>query len=222
MIFFDVDETLVNNRSAEYAAAMDFHRSYAHLFPVSSADFATHWQKTTEKHVQRYLSSELSFQGQRRERLREIFARHCRLSDSEADLLFAEYLKSYEKNWALFPDVPACLDRLHGTELGIISNGQSAQQRQKLAATGIIDRFSVVVISEEIGAAKPDPKIFLEACRIANVDPSECWHIGDNLHADFHGSVSAGLNGLWLNRSGTHSHEEKRTLRSLSELDRFI
>jgi len=83
--------------------------------------------------------------------------------------------------------------------LEIISNGESYQQRKKLIVTGLIDRFSTITISEELGLSKPDPKIFIEACRAAKVNPSDCWHIGDDLTADAKGSLSAGLRGVWLN-----------------------
>jgi putative hydrolase of the HAD superfamily len=222
MIFFDIDDTLLDNLSAESAAATDFHRFYEHIFPVSPDEFAYNWRMITEKHVQRYQSGELSFQGQRRERLKELFSHDCILSDKEADILFQRYLVCYEKNWRLFPDVTSSLDQLGEMRLGIISNGDSFQQRQKLIETGIIDRFSVVAISGNIGISKPDSGIFLEACRMAEVSPSECWHIGDNLAADFHGSQSAGLKGIWLNRNGIDSLNAVRVIKSLSELKGII
>jgi putative hydrolase of the HAD superfamily len=222
MIFFDIDDTLLDNRRAERVAAMEFHRLHKDVFPVSSEEFAIRWQVATEKHTRRYLLGELSFQGQRRERLKELFAHHHILSDAEADTLFETYLDSYEKNWTLFSDVESCLDQLAGTRLGIISNGQTYQQRRKLIHMGLIDRFSTVIISEEFGLSKPDPRIFLEACRAAKVSPSECWHIGDNLNADAQGSLSAGLKGIWLNRCGLNCQEGIPTIRSLSELKGVI
>lgn len=113
--------------------------------------------------IQRYLLGELSFQGQRRERLKEIFSHDRILTDNKADKIFQEYLEAYKMNWKLFPDVMSCLEQLSEIRLGIISNGDSSQQMQKLIATGIRERFSVFAISEDIGISKPDPKIFLKA-----------------------------------------------------------
>lgn len=167
-------------------------------------------------------SGELSFQGQRRERLKEIFSHNRILSDGEADNLFQKYLGCYEKNWRLFPDVISCFEELGDVRLGIISNGDSIQQRQKLTATGIAARFSVVIISDDIGTSKPDSKIFLEACRMAGVSPSECWHIGNNLETDFQGSLSAGMKGVWLTRNGAESINGIRVIESLSELKNIV
>lgn len=222
MIFFDIDDTLLDNRGAERAAAMDFHRLHTDIFPMSPEEFAVRWRAATEKHVRRYLLGELSFQGQRRERLKELFAPRVLLSDAEADHLFQSYLISYERNWKLFSDVETCFDQLAGTRLGIISNGESYQQRKKLIVTGLTDRFSIITISEEIGLSKPNPKIFIEACRAAKVNPSDCWHIGDDLNADAQGSLSAGLHGVWLNRDGMNYYEGIPTIRSLSNLIELI
>jgi putative hydrolase of the HAD superfamily len=218
MIFFDLDDTLFDNRGAEWAAAIEFHQAQAGLFPESPEEFAFNWHEVTEKHYRRYVSGELTFQGQRRERLREIFARHRVLSDIEADELVAWYFELYARNWTLFSDVTPCLDHLAENRLGIITNGTSRQQRQKLAATGILERFEVVAVSEEIGITKPDPRIFLEACRLAKADPGECWHIGDNLEADVEGSLAAGMRGVWLNRLGSLGRDGVATIGSLGEL----
>lgn len=93
---------------------------------------------------------------------------------------------------------------------------------QKLIATGIRERFSVVAISKDIGISKPDAKIFLKTCRTAEVSPSECWHIGDKIEADFKGSLFAGLKGIWLDRNGMGSPKYVKAIKSLSELKRII
>ncbi len=155
MIFFDIDGTLMDNEAAERAAAVEFHRLYMGVFPVSPEKFVDSWRTTTEKHVRRYLSGELSFQGQRRERLKELFTHIRHLSDTEADSLFEAFLDCYQKSWSLFSDVESCLDRIAGFGLGIISNGDSCQHRRKLTALGLIDRFSVLTISGEVGISKP-------------------------------------------------------------------
>ncbi|PKN26405.1 MAG: HAD family hydrolase [Deltaproteobacteria bacterium HGW-Deltaproteobacteria-21] len=222
MIFFDIDGTLMDNEAAERAAAVEFHRFHRGVFPESPEEFVDSWRATAEKYVRRYLSGELSFQGQRQERLKELFAHIRHLSDTEADSLFEAYLDCYEKSWSLFSDVESCLERITGFGLGIISNGDSYQQRQKLTALGLIDRFSVITISGEVGVSKPNPQIFLDACRAAGANPADCWHIGDDLETDVHGCISAGIRGIWLNRRGMGSCEGVPMIRSLLELKAVI
>lgn len=218
MIFFDIDETLMQNSAAEHNAAKALHSLYEEVLQDPLDVFLDNWKRLTEESVARYLAGEISFQGQRRERTRQLFEGKLTLSDSEADAVFDPYLRSYEANWMMFPEVLDCLDGWAGVELGIISNGDSTQQRQKLAALGIADRFAVTLISGDIGVSKPDSRIFTAACVEAGMKPSDCWHIGDDLFADFHGSTSAGMKGVWLNRGGQDRFAEIPSIGSLLEL----
>ena len=218
MIFFDIDDTLLNNTAAERDAAAKFYFLHRETLKEPEDEFIDRWRTTTEHFIQRYISGELSFQGQRRERLRQIFGEKISLSDTEADSMFEAYLGFYESSWQLFPDVTACLAELDGTRLGIISNGNAVQQRKKLSSLEIFEKFATIVISEEVGISKPDPGIFEFACRKAGVTPSDCWHIGDDLRADALGSISAGLKGIWLNRNGSESVTGIPAMTSLDQL----
>ena len=222
MIFFDIDGTLVDHKGAENAAALDFLRDHASVFAEKSEDFVAQWHAVSAKHVRRYLAGEISFQGQRQARLKELFAHHSELTDAEADDLFSEYLKHYEESWKLYPDVKPCLNNIKGLPLGIISNGDSIQQRQKLEVLGIAGYFSIVVISGDIGIAKPDRGIFHAACNAGSTDPSDCIHVGDDLHGDVEGSISAGLKGVWLNRNVKECSTENLTISTLQELIEII
>lgn len=117
----------------------------------------------------------------------------------------------------MFDDVIPCLELLKDCRLGIITNGDSIQQRQKLEQLGIQAYFQTVVVSGDIGVSKPNPEIFIEACKIASVRPEECLFIGDNLAVDILASEKIGMRGIWLNRNNDDSH--LRTIRSLSELN---
>ena len=205
VIFFDIDDTLLDNTKAERLAAEAFQRDHRELFPESPQEFVARWGQITQRHVQRYLVGEITFQGQRRARLQELFKRHRTIDDDEADKLFASYLKQYEENWRLFPDVKPCLKDLSGITMGIISNGDSEQQRQKLTSLDISDCFDIVAISGDIGISKPDSGIFHAACQAANESPEACWYVGDNFQADILGSRQVGMRGVWLNRSGNES-----------------
>ena len=222
LIFFDIDETLLSNTAAELNAARELYYLQKMNIQESPEEFLERWKTLTEINVHRYLAGELSFQGQRRERLRQLFAHKKPLSDDEADAIFDSYLKVYESSWELFPDVKNCLNELTGIKLGIISNGNAIQQKQKLTSLEILDRFSIIMISGDVGVSKPDIRIFHTACREAGVRPSECWHVGDDLQADVHGSISSGLNGIWLNRNGQEHHSEIPAIGTLRELKGFI
>lgn len=203
MIFFDIDGTLFDHKAAERAGALSFWEKRRELFDHSGERFLVIWSDLTEKYYQLYLQGTLSFSEQRRARIHELYSiAGSKLSDQEADIAFQDYLENYKRAWTAFSDVVPCLTELRSLGLGVITNGDFKQQAEKLAQVGIRDFFSIVVTSSEVGFAKPDKRIFLEACRRAKREPAECFYVGDLLHADFIGSTSAGLTGIWLNRRG--------------------
>ena len=123
-----------------------------------------------------------------------------------------------------FDDVRPLFDLLDASRLPIalITNGASDSQRDKLRALGLEDRFDALVISGEIGRAKPDAVVFELAFERLAVAPARAWHVGDNLATDVAGALAAGCNAVWLNRRGatrldTHPQPHAE-IRSLSEL----
>ena len=207
MIFFDIDETLFDNKCAQNFAALKLYNECQDLHVTyEESAFPQKWNEVTEKYVQLFLANKISFQQQRRNRLREIFRKD--FTDSEADEMFTIYLRFYEENWRLFDDVITCLNKLRPRKLGIISNGDKYQQRQKLRDLKIIERFEVIVISDDIGISKPNPEIFWHGCKKANESLAKCYYIGDDLHTDAKASSEAGLKGILLNREQEKSKDK--------------
>lgn len=103
--------------------------------------------------------------------------------------------------WRLFPDVIPALDYLHDRKIltGIISNWDRSLH-VILENLGIRHRFSMVLASLELGIEKPDPAIFREAARRANVPPEACAHIGDDRMDDVQGAELAGWRAFHLVR----------------------
>ena len=103
-----------------------------------------------------------------------------------------------------YADVIAGLERLgRRVLLGSISNGNA-----DLGAIGLAPHFTVSVAAHQFGCAKPDPAIFLDACRQLGVAPGEAVYVGDDLLLDVRGAQQAGLRAVWLNRSGSSKHVE--------------
>ena len=126
----------------------------------------------------------------------------------------------------LFDDVPDFLHALDsaGISAAVVTNSSARAQRAKLQAVGLDSSFAAVVISGEVGVAKPDPAIFGEAPRL-HLEPSDVWHIGDSLSTDVAGAHAAGIAGVWLNRHGRPltsadptPHLQVRSLREVAAL----
>ena len=111
------------------------------------------------------------------------------------------HLAAIRSSQRLFADAARLLDRLDGrTRLALITNGASDTQRAALRALDLERRFDAVVISGEVGVAKPDPAAFQLVCGELGTDPAATWHVGDNLITDIAGAKAAGLVAVWLNR----------------------
>ena len=215
LVLFDIDDTLLDHTAACRSAAMRLHHQYGGSSSLER--FLANWMDALDRHYDRYLAGKISFHEQRRARVRDVIDRA--LSDEAADGVFADYLAAYEQAWTLFPDVLPCLDSLASFRLGVISNGHEPQQRNKLAKTGILDRFEHVVISSDAGCAKPDSAIFLRACTQAKESPSNAVYVGDRYDVDAQGARAAGLHGIWLDRMHQASSEHTPpVIRSLTDL----
>jgi putative hydrolase of the HAD superfamily len=204
MIFFDLDGTLLDHDAAAYQGAAELYRRYAGELGTLE-EFLPRWYQAADIFNQTFAGKKMSLWESRRSRIHEVFGH--RFGDEEAEARFGVYLESYEKSWVLFPDAWPCLDSLKGQKIGLITNGDKDQQWAKLRQTGLDVIFSPVLISREVGLAKPDPAIFQEAARRAGVDVGKCTYIGDRLDVDALGSQRAGMKGVWLNRN-----KEQKTL----------
>ena len=93
--------------------------------------------------------------------------------------------------------------RVAGWTLGIVSNGGTRPQLEKIRRTGLGPLVDGWVISEEADCLKPDPLIFEIAARRCGVAPTgdwatHTWMIGDHAPADIAGAELAGLRSVWL------------------------
>ncbi|WP_345866395.1 pyrimidine 5'-nucleotidase [Shewanella algae] len=125
------------------------------------------------------------------------------------------------------PGAAELLDSLKGrARLGIITNGFTELQQVRLQKTGFAEHFDLLVISEEVGLAKPDPGIFEHAlAKMQQPERKRVLMVGDNPHSDILGGLQAGLDTCWLNVKGEAAPEGIKPhieVRSLSELQRQL
>jgi HAD superfamily hydrolase (TIGR01549 family) len=85
--------------------------------------------------------------------------------------------------------------------IGIITNGPTEVQREKLELLGLRPIVDFVVISEEFGAAKPDASIFDEALRLAGIDAPDAVFVGDSAEFDIAGAIARNIPTIWVNRA---------------------
>ena len=129
------------------------------------------------------------------------------------------------------PDVVPTLIALRdrGYELGIISNGRSIKQWEKLIRLRLHHLFHTVVISEDVGAEKPDTKIFHAALKQLNVKPEQAIYVGDRPETDVLGANKAGLISVRIIKRKQENNQllrgdlqPKYTIRKFQELLKIL
>ena len=115
-----------------------------------------------------------------------------------------EYLRQLATASHLLDGAEALLAAIRPrVRLGIVTNGLAEVQRPRLARSAIGPLFDTVVVSEEIGIAKPDARIFEHALRqLRHDDRGTVLMVGDSLESDIQGGLNAGLRTCWFNPSG--------------------
>lgn len=204
---FDLDGTLFDQRRSAEAGLDAFLRM---LGVAPSPRSRLTWFAAEELHFERWRAGEITFQEQRRERLRTVLP-HLGLEPpadvAGLDELFDSYLTAYRRAWRPFPDSVRLLTTLRsaGLRVGVLTNGTEEQQLDKLRTVGLLNLLDVVCTSERIGAQKPDPKAFQAFAHELGVPPDACLFVGDNPGHDVAGASAAGMQPLLVDRYDEHA-----------------
>lgn len=155
------------------------------------------------------VSGRLDAMVARRRRFR-LLARSCggEISEAEAAECSRQYREHYQAVRRAVPGIGPLLRRLHGrVQVGVVSNNETVEQREKLTFLGLAQWIDHLVVSQEIGVAKPDRRIFEAALSRSSAAPDEAVMIGDSWVNDVRGARSAGIGAVWFNRFGAHAPE---------------
>ncbi len=188
----DLDDTLVDRTDAFQRWLEDLIARHPQAFPAPSADLA-------------HLLA-LDDRGRRDRRTfydglldRHPALRHAGLS---AEGLQADIVARLPTVVVPDPRVVAAVTRLRasGLRLAVVTNGSSANQRAKLARSGVEGLLDAVVVSGEVGVSKPDPQIFARALEALEVAPGEAVFVGDDPRRDVVGAARVGMSTVWVSR----------------------
>ena len=105
--------------------------------------------------------------------------------------------------------------------LTVVTNGFVEVQYEKFDKSGLRDCFAHIVLSEEVGCQKPNPRIFEEALRMNGLQAEDVVMIGDSWSSDIQGAINAGIDQIWIRKSKDPLPEGQSAtylVRSLSEV----
>ncbi|ELS0753501.1 pyrimidine 5'-nucleotidase [Vibrio vulnificus] len=155
------------------------------------------------------------------------FADWAKRLDTTTLELNSAFLDAMADICTLLPGAQELMEALYGkVKMGIITNGFTELQAVRLERTGMSAYFDKVVISEQVGVAKPDLAIFDHALQVAGLPcKSKILMVGDNLHSDILGGLNFGIETCWLQHPGSQPDAAiapHYTVTSLSELKAIL
>lgn len=137
------------------------------------------------------------------------------LLGKEDPMLVALGMVTYHNvKFALLRPFPKTIDILiylksQGYKLGVISNGITIKQWEKLVRLNVYQFFDEVITSEEVGYAKPSKKIYEEALKRMKADPDKSVMIGNKFIEDALGAVEAGMSAILVNSNVTQTERRR-------------
>jgi FMN hydrolase / 5-amino-6-(5-phospho-D-ribitylamino)uracil phosphatase len=224
-VLFDLDDTL-----CDYATARESRLRRA--FTLSRDG---NIQSREGIDLDRMIADSIQMHPHGSDHFAELFARFGITDAREARDAANWYRTNRFHSLRLFPGVEETFSKMReavsrhdprsARPIGVVTNGPTEVQRAKLKLLGIDRLVDFVLVSEEFGVAKPDPAIFREALRLAEVAPKEAIFIGDSVEFDMAGARSAGIPTVWVNRDrrpwtgpGPPPTRQIRTLADLPQL----
>lgn len=217
-ILFDADETLFTFDA--FGGLQRMFLDYSVTFTAQDFQDYQAVNKPLWTDYQNGTISALQLQHQRFEGWSE------RLSVPAGDLN-AAFLNAMAEICVPLPGAVSLLNALKDkVKIGIITNGFTALQQIRLERTGLRDYFDLLVISEQVGVAKPDRKIFDYTFEQMGQPPRDrVLMVGDTAESDILGGMNAGIATCWLNAHGRSLPEgimPTWEVTSLSELERLL
>jgi putative hydrolase of the HAD superfamily len=201
-VLFDLDDTLIDHRHAARCAMVGVRERFAPFRTVSLEAFESEHHRILDLLHHEVAIGRRPVDEARIERYRRLFAfvgddgRHA---SAAAEL----HRRVYQASRRPVDGALALLEALRAdVRIAVVTNNTVAEQSEKLATFGLAPLVGALVTSEEIGAAKPDERIFLAALQRLDVTGDEAVMVGDSWLHDVQGALGAGIAAVWFNRTG--------------------
>ena len=206
-ILFDVDDTL-------YDLSLPFKETFWEVFPGESIDLEGAFlasRKYSDMIYDRSLKGEISMEEMYIYRLGNAFRDYGKIIDGATALQFQSVYEKHQHNIHMTGEMEGLLEKLSKkTTLGIITNGPSEHQRDKVRALGLERWIPMerIWISGDLGIGKPHKEIFAAAQDKLGLKPEEICFVGDAYGHDILGARGAGWKAVWFNHRGRQATGE--------------
>jgi len=202
-VLFDLDDTLVDHQHANRAAVTGVRERFAVLQRIALDDLIAENTRLLEALHRTVALGTLAVDAARVERYRALFAYAGAADDAAAAAAARTHRALYLKHRRRVAGALELLQVLSAhVRIAVVTNNTFAEQSEKLATFELAPYVAALVTSAEIGASKPDPRIFGAALARLGCAPGDAVMIGDSLPHDVEGALAAGVAAIWFDRSG--------------------
>jgi YjjG family noncanonical pyrimidine nucleotidase len=200
-VLFDLDDTLFDHRQCARTALGELHASHAAFQSHSFPHFERLHAALLEELHARVALGEVPLEVARQERFRRLFGAVGASSDDETVARAAATSREgYRRVRQPVAGAAALLAAVKNrARIGIVSNNLLEEQSDKLRHCGLDRYVDALVVSEEVGVAKPDRRIFDIALERLDAAADHAVMVGDSWTADIAGARAAGIRAIWFN-----------------------
>ena len=196
-LFFDADDTLFDYPAAERAALTAVLGRFRIPFLMESIIPA--YRRHNLSLWREFEQGRTTQDSLRVERFRRLFAEFG-IGRVPIRAISNFYLDALSDNSQLLDGALEMVSSLAiRLPLVLVTNGIGRVQRRRFRHSPITRYFQTVIISEEAGFAKPDPRILEPALNELNIGASEALLIGDSVSSDMACARNAGMDFCWYN-----------------------
>lgn len=197
-ILLDADDTLFDFGHAERAAMAEILKWSG----IDDEGAYPAYREINDRHWKKLERGELTGAQISTSRFEEFFA----LYGVKADIRAAadRYQKALARQAKLLQHAQAVVERIaEKLPIAVVTNGLAGVQHARFDSSPIRPFIRALVISGEIGFAKPDPRLLYEALRqLGGVDPSRALMVGDSPSSDLRAANAANIDACWYNPAG--------------------
>jgi|TARA_R100000963_G_C4631475_1_gene96476 putative hydrolase of the HAD superfamily len=200
-IYFDLDDTLLDHKKAERAGLRDVHQHFDMFEGISENQLLDTYHHINKGLWEEYGRGEIDRHELHRRRFSETLV-ELGLDKSMHEEAGKVYMNYYRNHWEWIDGAKDAYDKIAKKyKVGIITNGFAETQRLKIDQFQLRETARQIVISEDVGVMKPDPKIFDHSTELAGVNRGEILYVGDSFTSDVTGGAKAGWKVAWYTRS---------------------
>lgn len=206
-IFFDLDDTLFDFSAASLSSLKKLWEEETIINTLFSCpdDFISEYHIHNSRMWQLHEKGEITSEFLKPERFRLTLSptHNDEETLNQMRRLNSRYLKLLGMCNKTCHGASELLEFLNGKYLiGILTNGFTEVQYNKLRSTGLDRYIQRMVISDEIGVQKPDSRLFDYACNAVGAAPGEILMVGDNPDNDVAGALNSGWNAVFYDKKG--------------------